>query len=106
MTRQKKNKTLTLKLFETLILRSWWVIIFLILCYIGYDMASKKRDKAIFEMENKYNHLKKERQLALQFKEDLQLHLLSQSDPAWIELVLMKELGVVPENQIKVHFKN
>ena len=42
----------------------------------------------------------------LQKKEDLVLKVQSQADHAWIEQVLMKELGVVPENQIKVHFKN
>jgi len=69
-------------------------------------MANKKRNKAIFEMKNKHDSLKKEKLFAVQTKDDLYLRLLSQSDPAWIEMILMKELGVVPKNQMKVHFKN
>lgn len=42
---------------------------------------------------------------ALQNKEDLQLRIASQNDPAWIEMVLIRELGVVPEGFLKVHFK-
>lgn len=106
MISKKNNKTLSLRLFEMLIVRSWWVLIFLILCYTCYNMANTKREKAIFDMQSKYNRLIQEKQFAFQTKEDLQLRLLSQSDPAWIEMILMKELGVVPENKIKVHFKN
>lgn len=106
MIAKKNNKTLSLRLFEMIVIRSWWVLIFLILCYACYNMANTKRDKAIFDMQSKYDSLKQEKQLALQSKEDLKLRLLSQSDPAWIEMILMKELGVVPENKIKVHFKN
>lgn len=32
------------------------------------------------------------------------LEINSQSDPAWVELMLMKNLGLVPEGQIKVFF--
>lgn len=28
----------------------------------------------------------------------------SLNDPKWVEMILMKELGVVPEGQIKVYF--
>jgi len=101
----KNNKTLTVKLFNILVVRSWWVIIFMLVCYIGYDMGIKKRNTAIYDMKCKYNALLKEKQLVLAKKEDLDLRFRSQSDPAWIEMVLMKELGVVPENQIKVHFQ-
>jgi hypothetical protein len=42
---------------------------------------------------------------ANQEKEELSSQLASQSDPAWIELVLLREVGVVPEGFLKVHFK-
>lgn len=87
------------------IFRSWWVVLFLLVCFIGYDIGCKKRNKAIFDLKCKYDNLLKEKELVLNKKEDLLLRLKSQSDPAWIEMVLIKELGVVPENKIKVHFK-
>ncbi|NGX62654.1 MAG: hypothetical protein KR126chlam6_00052 [Candidatus Anoxychlamydiales bacterium] len=105
MESKKNNITITTKLFSSL-LRSWWVILFLLICFFGYDLGIKKRNKAIFEMRSKYESLLEQQKLATTKKEDLQLRFAAQSDPAWIEMVLMKELGVVPENQIKVHFKN
>lgn len=101
----KKNNKISSKFFEVAI-RSWWVILFLLICLVGYDMGIKKRKMAIFEMKCKYDNLITEKTLAISKREDLNLELSSQSDPAWIEMVLMKQLGVVPENQIKVHFKN
>jgi hypothetical protein len=48
--------------------------------------------------------LQKERLLALNERDDLMLRLQSESDPAWIEMMLMKELGVVPEGWVKIRF--
>ena len=105
MKENKSNKTLTSKMFKIAI-NSWWVILFMLVCSIGYDMGIKKRKLAIIEMKTKYNNLLVQKNQATTRKEDLSLKLSSQSDPSWIEQVLMKELGVVPENKIKVHFKN
>jgi len=43
--------------------------------------------------------------VAMEKNEDYHLRLASQSDPAWIEMILMRDLGVVPEGFLKVHFK-
>jgi hypothetical protein len=101
----KNRKTFPIKIFDVIFVKSWWVILFLLICFIGYYIGVKKRNKAIAEMECKYDKLLVEKQIVFNKKEDLQSRLQSQSDPAWIEMVLMKELGVVPENKIKVHFK-
>jgi len=105
MSKKKNNKTFMPRVFA-IILRSWWVILFIMVCSVGYDLSVKKRKKAIAQMNNKYNSLLAEKAFAISKKEDLTLKLSSQSDPSWVEQVLMKELGVVPENKIKVHFKN
>jgi hypothetical protein len=42
---------------------------------------------------------------AVETREDLELRIASQNDPAWIEMVLVRDLGVVPEGFLKVHFK-
>ncbi|NGX35005.1 MAG: hypothetical protein K1060chlam1_01373 [Candidatus Anoxychlamydiales bacterium] len=105
MKTKKSNKTYTSKIFE-IILKSWWVILFIMVCSLGYDLGIKKRKVAITQMKTKYNNLLAQKAFAISKKEDLTLKLSSQSDPSWVEQVLMKELGVVPENKIKVHFKN
>lgn len=42
---------------------------------------------------------------ALRKKENLERQIMSQSDPNWITLTLIRVLGVVPEGQTKVYFK-
>src|SRR3989338_3481577 len=96
------NKSFAVKIFELFVVRSWWVCLILLICYVGYNIGIKKRNNAIYDMKCKYENLLKEKQIVLNKKEDLLLKLQSQSDPDWIEMVLMKELGVVPENKIKV----
>lgn len=48
--------------------------------------------------------MEKEKVAVSQEREDLALQLQSETDPAWIEMLLMKDLGVVPEGWTKVHF--
>lgn len=43
--------------------------------------------------------------VALAEKGRLELEIHSQSDPLWIQLALMKGLGLVPEGQRKVLFQ-
>jgi hypothetical protein len=38
-------------------------------------------------------------------KKQLLLNIASQDDPAWIEMILMRDLGVVPVGYLKVYFK-
>lgn len=49
--------------------------------------------------------LEQERTAALRQRTALQQQIASQSDGAWIELILMRELGLVPEGQKKVYFQ-
>jgi hypothetical protein len=84
--------------------RFWWVILFASLCASLYFPFLKSRERALSELSFRLDEMEKMRYIALQEKDDLQLRLQSQDDPAWIELILMKELGVVPEGWMKVHF--
>lgn len=84
--------------------RSWWVLAFCLAAFSTYLAAVKGQNKQIFEYQSKLGFLKEENQKIALENEDLQLRINSQSDPAWIELILMKELGVVPEGKLKVHF--
>ena len=70
-----------------------------------YLFGAGKRNRMIEELEMRAHALQQKKELALQEKEELSLILASESDPSWIELVLLRELGVVPEGFLKVHFK-
>lgn len=85
--------------------RSWWVAAFLALSYFGYAQAIKPKETEIGQLKFRLGELQKERRVALNEKEDLIARIHSQNDPAWIEMILMKELGVVPDGYLKVHFK-
>lgn len=55
-------------------------------------------------MRTKLEQLSKSKDLASLLQEDLLLQLNSREDEAFIELTLMRRLGLVPEGQRKVHF--
>ena len=57
------------------------------------------------ELASRFDRLSHQKELVLQERDDLLLQVQSQNDPAWIEMALMKSLGVIPEGQIKVFFK-
>ena len=90
---------------ETFIRRSWWMFLFLALCYLMYSHGMHKKKQSLAALKQRLTELEIEKCLALEEQEDLLLQIKSQSDPAWIQMILMKGLGVVPEGQIKVHFK-
>jgi hypothetical protein len=50
--------------------------------------------------------MQKEYLYAVVENDDLSMQIASQTDPAWVELVLLREMGVVPEGYLKVHFKS
>ncbi len=89
---------------STCLIKSWWVILFMLICYMGYEQSLCKGqyDYLLLEKRLKELQLEKKRELAIQ--EDLILQINSQSDPDWIELTLMRVLGLVPKNQTKVYF--
>lgn len=93
------------KRLSTFFLRSWWMFLFLGLCYLFYSHGIDKKKKAFSEFKQRLSDLELEKQVALAEREDLLLQINSQSDPAWIQLMLMKGLGVVPEGQQKVYFE-
>ncbi len=85
--------------------RSWWVVSLCLLAAIVYVPAMKSRRAVLNELAFRIAEAEKEKCVVLEHKEHLALALASQSDPAWIELMLLQELGVVPEGFLKVHFK-
>ena len=92
------------RLIDIVFIKSWWVIAFLLLCAIFYEQGLKQRDVLYQQLTDQWTSLQKEKEQALLHQQSLQLQINSQSDVAWIELTLMRELGLVPEGQQKVFF--
>lgn len=85
--------------------RSWWVIAFCAVTGMLQFHFLKEKTNRVQILTQRLEEMEKEKWLALQKRDDLHLRIASQNDPAWIELILMRDLGVVPEGFLKVHFK-
>lgn len=85
--------------------RSWWVILFCAITSLTYFHFLKDKKGALYVLNVRLKEMEMEKFQALQKREDLELRIASQNDPAWIEMVLIRDLGVVPEGFLKVHFK-
>jgi hypothetical protein len=84
--------------------RVWWVIAFVALCGVLYLHGVRQKNITYQEMDVRLRTLEIEKTLALAEQEELLLQIQSQSDPAWVEMVLKRNLGLVPEGQTKVYF--
>ncbi len=85
--------------------RNWWVVLFCLITTLVYLHFWKEKKRAVRLLATRLEQMEGEREMTLQRKEDLSLRIASQDDPAWIEMILMRDLGVVPEGFLKVHFK-
>jgi hypothetical protein len=69
-----------------------------------YEQGLKGREVTFLQLNEQQNFLLSEKKKSLAFQSYLELQINSQSDLAWLELTLMKGLGLVPENDQKVFF--
>lgn len=89
---------------ERYLFRSWWVIVFLLLCYAGFERASAQTQRQISKLKERVTNLGAEITRAKQLQVALETQLRSQDDPEWVDLVLRKRMGVVPDGSVKVFF--
>lgn len=83
---------------------SGWFFILLGAAALFFMHAMEEKKRTYQEMVSKFQQLEKEKAAALSIKHDLALQIQSQSDPAWVEMVLKRNLGMVREGQVKVYF--
>lgn len=87
-----------------LLYNCWWVAFFALLCYVAYEQSLRLQAKQWVGLKEQVNILQAEIEAAIELQKELLAQVNSQQDPAWIELSLMKQLGLVPEGQKKVLF--
>jgi hypothetical protein len=89
-----------------MIIKFWWVIFFVLLCYMFYEQQLRKRNDQFTLLKKNLAELQKQKLEMLDLQEDLLLQINSQSDPDWVELTLMRGLGLVPEGYTKAYFSS
>jgi len=85
--------------------RYGWMLLFCVACFSVYSQAMQKKSFLCKELRGSVRDLESLKALTELEREDLALQVHSQNDSEWIEMVLKKNLGVVPEGQMKVYFK-
>lgn len=98
--KHKKKKT---DLKQELI-RSWWVIAFLLFSYVFFVQTTQPFRKTYQELEHSLNSLKHKKNKLEYSIEELRKTVASQNDPTWIEQVLKDKLNRIPEGQKKIIF--
>ena len=84
--------------------RLGWFFLFLAAAALFYFYSMREKNRAYNEMVLQLNQLEKDKIEALNVRSDLILEIQSQSDPAWVEMTLKRNLGMVREGQVKVYF--
>ncbi len=88
------------------LLSSLWAIPLLLGCFIILERSLAAREQEKEKLAEQLSLLQQEKEAALLLQKALLQQLNSESDPAWVELVLMQKLGLVPEGKTKVFFKS
>ena len=88
----------------TFFFRCWWTVLLILFCWGFYLHAMHKKKELFAELQSKVDLLEKQLYVAVEEREDLLVRIESQSDPAWIEILLKKQLGMVPFGLTKVYF--
>ncbi|MDB6082056.1 MAG: putative rane protein [Chlamydiia bacterium] len=83
----------------------WWVLAFAILTFGLYEQASAKLLRATSRLETRTQELQEAIFQEESELEELKLQVGSQNDPTWIELALIKGLGLIPEGYTKIYFE-
>ena len=90
----------------TFFFRCWWTVLLILFCYGFYLHAMHKKKVLYGDLKRKADQLETSLCAAIAQREDLLMQIQSQSDPAWIELLIKKHLGMVPYGQTKVYFEH
>lgn len=84
---------------------NWWMVTFLSVVALFAWQSSQKRHLVASDLQQRLALVLQERNIAALEHDDLLLQICAQNDPEWVELVLMRRLGLVPEGQVKVYFE-
>lgn len=82
-----------------------WLPALFLLTAIFYEQGVKNISDEYVKLEKLKEDISLQKDAAQARNINLERQLMSQSDPNWITLTLIRVLGVIPEGQVKVYFK-
>lgn len=89
---------------ERLVREYGWVVLFALICYGLYFRVHIQTAEELHVLKQMHAHLERDKQTAYLVKSELTLHWQSGADPRWRQLILMRELGLVPKGYKKIVF--
>lgn len=85
---------------------SWWPPIFFALAALAwYECGEEQYSQLHRQFDSKLHALEQQKEAYLAIQAALLQQVNSQSDPEWVEMVLIRELGLLPEGNDKVFFR-
>ena len=87
--------------FETTLLNSWWTIAILLACLFLWEQNKTQTNETVLNLTHDLETIQARIQKEKNLQEDLKLQIASQQDRDWIEQVLIKRIGVVPEGWVR-----
>ena len=92
-------------LWDECIVNSWWVWFTFIVCFGLYEQGAYRLSRKINDLETEIARVTVQLEQAKEKQEEKKHEVASFNDPAWIELILIRNLGLVPEGYTKVYFE-
>lgn len=92
-------------LLEEIFIRSSWVIFIIFICLMVYERNLSQYRSDLAELQLRVSKLTTEITTAEVLNNKLKLQIRNHDNPTWVTLVLIEELGLVPEGHQKVLFK-
>ena len=92
-------------LWDECVVKSWWIWLTLIVCFGMYEQGAYRLNRKILDLETEITQVKTKLALSCELQQELKQQVASFNDSAWIELVLIRALGLVPEGYQKVYFQ-
>jgi hypothetical protein len=81
-----------------------WVILFTFVSLGCYGFAAQQKEMRYSELHEMVNRLELQMDQAKKEQQVLNLRLSSLNDPEWVQMLLMRDLGVLPDGQVKITF--
>ena len=91
---------------EELVIRSWWLILYLLGGGFVYDRAISQLRAQELRLQQRVFHLKTRLEKAQNKQQALSTHLAFWYNPQVIELALIHKLGLVPKGYEKICFQD